>query len=572
VQEQRLVITVHQDPESTRLLRDPAFVHEWAELAERCPWSTIYQTPEFVQSWLDVYADVSEPIVVAGRHETGRLCGLFLLSRRRSNGEIRAAGEAHCEYQIWIAEPEANTVYITAALDALSRAAGAHRLTLIFVPGSVPLEWLKESPAWRHRHWIDTETNAILDLGSGFQSEQLRAYRAYRQRLRKAAGLPCVRIDYCHDGDAFEQQLPAIAEIVDFRQGSKNGNLPFRDDPRKAAFHARLAANPGLIHCTLLRIEDRLASVEVNLQHKRTLIHCMLAHRPEYSRFSLGRYHMLRLAEMAAGQGVACFDLTPSGEYKDGFATRHEEAYIVRLYFGRVGMALFLLRRRITSMLSPIVRRKVEAAMALVRDVRERLSRTTMKSIVMTLARRLRNKLAHSIEIRAYQWPDSTALPSVSQQHSAVNCLRDLLAYEPVFGWQATKHEFLRVAAERLECGDTCFTRVENGVLAHYGWMGRRMALPFVEVSQEEKLEAESIVLYDFFTHPSFRGRGYYKTTLREALSGLDKSAAGAAIYISVAANNVPSRRAIEKTGFVLWGRYIERRVLQRVRRWKEPR
>lgn len=557
-------------PESQRLLRDPVFVRDWVGLAARCPWCTVYQLPDFVHSWLDVYSDVSAPIVVEGRDATGALCGLFLLSRLKTTGEISAAGDKHCEYQTWLAEPEVNDSFVPAALEALAGATGARKLTLTFVPRTVPLGWLNSAPAWRDRHWIDTETNSYLDLGPNFKPEQSRAYRSYRQRLNKVAKLPGVRIDYCDDREAFERELPAIADIVDFRQGSRNGILPFRDDPRKAAFHARLAAAPGLIHCTLLRIEDRLASVEVNLRHNDTLIHGMLAHRPEYSRYSLGRFHMLRLAEMAAGQGISCFDLTPSGEYKDDFATRSEEAYIVRLYFTRLGMASFRLRRRATALLSPGTRQKLEKAIERVREIKDRLSRATVRSLIATTARRIRNRLFRVKEIRAYRWPPETQLPSAPRQFTAVNCLGDLLAYQPVFAWQPGKEKFLQTAASRLEAGDTCFTRVENGVLVHYGWMGWRKSLPMEEVSQEEKLERESIVLYDFFTHPSFRGRGCYQTALNEALSGLQDLPAGTPIHINVAANNQPSRRVIEKIGFVLWGCYFERKVLHRVRRWKE--
>lgn len=566
----RLILSVHQSPESERLLRDPAFNGDWAGLADRCPWSTVYQRPDFIHSWLEVYAGVTEPIVVEGRTEAGLLCGLFLLSRRKATGEILVAGDKHCEYQAWLAEPENNDSFILAALEALAAATGARRLTLTFVPRSVPLGWLSSEPAWRDKHWIDTETNSYLDLGPGFKPEQLRAYRSYRQRLNKVAKLPGVRIEYCAEPSAFERELTAIADIVDFRQGARNGILPFRDDPQKAAFHARLAAIPGLLHCTLLWIDDRLASVEVNLRHKDTLIHGMLAHRPEYSRYSLGRFHMLRLAELAAQQGISCFDLTPSGEYKDDFATRSEEAYIVRLYFTRFGMALFRLRRKATGFLSATARQRLGKAIDHLREINDRLARTTIRALAATAVRRVRNKIFRFIELRLYRWPSGRPLPCQPGPFSAANSLGHLLTYRPLFAWQPSRPQFLATASSRLEAGDTCFTRMENGVLAHYGWMGWRKSIRLDEVSQEQALEQESVVLYDFFTHPSFRGRGYYQTTLNEALSGLRDLPPGTPIYMSVAADNHPSRRVIEKAGFELCGRYFQRTLLLNVRRWRQ--
>lgn len=565
-----LRIRLFREPNSVALLRDPDFVREWAALAGRCPWTTLYQLPVFVHSWLDVYLPKTEPVVIAGRDEHGVLKGLFLLGRCRRTGAVRVAGDKHCEYQAWLAEPEANRVFAPAALRILGAETGIASLTLLFVPRGVPMDWAGTHPRWRRRHWIDTETRHYLQLGPDFKLESIRAFRSYRQRLNKIARLPGTAFEYCADAAAFEANLDAIGDIVDFRQGGKNGVLPFRGDELKRPFHLRLARTPNLLHCTLLRIQDRLVSVEVNLCHNGVLIHGILAHRPEYSRYSVGRYHMLRLAELASKQGISGFDLTPSGDYKEDFSSQSEEAYIVRFYFSSLGMAVYRMRRWITARLSHTAIQRVQAHMDRLRELADRAKRFQPRSLFPAIARTIGRKLACTGELRLYRWPDGKALPSVRNPVAAQNCLSHLLAFQPRASWQPSVRKFLRDAASRLENGDLCFTRLQEGTLAHYGWLGWRERLAMPEVSQEKNLEKPAVVLYDFFTDPASRGQGLYQATLLEMLSTLRDFPPGTPLYITVMGSNRPSRHVIEKAGFEWQGSFFEQRRLFRVRRWKQ--
>ena len=68
----------------------------------------------------------------------------------------------------------------------------------------------------------------------------------------------------------------------------------------------------------------------------------------------------------------------------------------------------------------------------------------------------------------------------------------DLACYAPAERWQPTTDAFLQSATERLENGEHCYTHVEDGVLAHYGWLVDRQERTFMaEVHQAWTLPPE---------------------------------------------------------------------------------
>src|SRR5262249_27793723 len=135
--------------------------------------------------------------------------------------------------------------------------------------------------------------------------------------------------------------------------------------------------------------------------------------------------------------------------------------------------------------------------------------------------------------------------------------------------WQPRLTAFLRQAEERLANGDHCYTRVEDGLLVHYGWLVDRKERTFMdEVRQWWTLPPGSAVVYDFFTHPRFRGRGLDASSLARMIGPAADFPGPAAIYVAARPDNGPPRRVIEKLGFVYDRSFYERRRLVDVGRW----
>jgi RimJ/RimL family protein N-acetyltransferase len=142
----------------------------------------------------------------------------------------------------------------------------------------------------------------------------------------------------------------------------------------------------------------------------------------------------------------------------------------------------------------------------------------------------------------------------------ARNRLGDLLAYQPAEGWQAPRQAFLREALQRIERGETVYTLVQDGRLVHYGWIHQRRQAWLPEVGLRLELPEGAVTFYDFYTHPQYRGRGFYQSALRHMLAETAASPQVRQIHIAVLAGNAPSRRSIEKVGF-LYAKSFFRRV-----------
>jgi RimJ/RimL family protein N-acetyltransferase len=111
-----------------------------------------------------------------------------------------------------------------------------------------------------------------------------------------------------------------------------------------------------------------------------------------------------------------------------------------------------------------------------------------------------------------------------------------------------------------------------DDALVHFALVGGRIACwgisvgplpswPITETNSTLTMPPGSVCMVAFETEPEFRGRGIYKTLLREILRS--RFASGAALaYIWCEESNTPSRAAIERVGFTLVARHEQRHIL----------
>jgi CelD/BcsL family acetyltransferase involved in cellulose biosynthesis/RimJ/RimL family protein N-acetyltransferase len=569
VETSRLKLHLRDGAEAERLLEATGFVEQWEQLHLRCPWSTIYQSRVFTHAWLAAYQHF-QPVIVEGRTGDGILCGLFLLARDKNTGRVTIIGDGQGEYQIWLADPEANGWFAPAALDALARRYRLRSLRLQYVKSRIPLAGLEQHPHWSHRCWIDRDTRNFVPLHPGIKKEDFRAYSSFKQRLNKL-GRMNLRCEQYTGAEELARILPQVALVNDFRHGSKSGVFPFLSDPCKAPFYLNLARIPGLLHAFFLWIDEELVSIEINLCDRGTVIHGMLAHRPEQSRNSVGRYHLLRLLELTAEQGYKVFDLTPAGDYKNDFGVETEDAYTLRIHFGWLKATGYRWMRQWLAGRTTDQKERMKQWLSRSREALDRIRRINLTSVPGAALRLLGSLLWHTQELRLYTWRAS-APPPVSPGAIRINDLQHLLAYRPRRAWQPSRQGFLSAAWARMERGDRCFSSASDSTLEHYGWAGMRDRIDLPEVHQVQELDKPAMMLYDFVTSPEAQGKGLYQSNLRQMLSTiLPELKPGTAVHIACLASNAASRHVIEKAGFILEGRYFERRRFRSVRRWREP-
>ncbi len=556
-----LSLTIHRGDAALELLEHPEFKQAWRSLHQACPWSTAFQGAPFAGAWYRVYREGFAPVVVAGFTDA-TLSGLLLLAVSRDGTTLCHVGAQQAEYQVWLATDER---FVGAALERLAAEFPGRRLQLLFVPPGVPCT---PPDRWRRRWFgrpIPAPFLATNPADSVRESMRKKANRSKLNRLTRGGKLTFERVD---DAAAFATLLDQVAPLYDLRQGAAHGALPFREDPLKTAFYRALQRETDLLHVTAMRVDDELVAAHVGIRSRDTVLIGIPAHSPRYTRHSAGKLLFYELALLLEQEGIEALDLTPGGEYKDRFATHFDEASVVTVVFSRAGAWRHRQQRRL---IDAAKRRGVstDAVKRAIGTVRHTALHLRPATLPLRVARRLRRAVWDDVELRIYRFPRGAPATHPETIPMARDRVADLACYAPAERGQPTTGAFLHAAAARLENGEHCYTRVEDGALAHYAWLIDRQERAFMdEVHQAWTLPAGAAVVYGFYTHPRFRGRGMYASSLARMLRDARAIPGLGEIYICVRVDNEPSRRVIEKLGFVHDLSFHERRRFQSVRRW----
>ena len=534
---------------AARLLDSPEFLSQWRRLWADCPWSTALQTPEFACTWYRVYADRYSPLLVMRSNAAGQLDGLLLLAVERKTNQLTFAGGHQSEYNVWLSQPGDNTFI----LDALQHLAGLGfpSLTFRYLPPGTPLDWL-EASTWRHRSELTAIRRPLLTVSNSEAMTESLNKKKNRRRMEKLLdGQPgeFLELKTPEDLDRYYDQ---VIDCCDFRQGAVHGSCPFRDDPHKRGFYRALMEQPGLMHVTVFKSGQRLFAAHLGTRSKDEVMLGVVAHSPFFSEHSPGKLLVLQLGLMLHEQGFSKLDLTPGGDaYKDDRATEYDEVHVLTVFLS--GNAFEAHRKS---------QRKREAAKMLAKRLhldRERVEKLTSLAkriaanplrAVRSLFRRLRQRLWSTTEMRFYRVEAKQIQPCLSRVANT-DSLCDLLSYQPFEEHDHSRTSFLSGALSRIDAGVHPYTVVRDGVLVHYGWLTPRTKQSFItEVQHAYDYPPNSAVMWDFYTRPSHRGQGLYSQSLKQILDDASKIPCTEYIYIAVLADNIASRKAIERAGF----------------------
>jgi RimJ/RimL family protein N-acetyltransferase len=289
----------------------------------------------------------------------------------------------------------------------------------------------------------------------------------------------------------------------------------------------------------------------------------MLMHSPFLAEHSPGKLHLQRLGEFLIGEGYDAIDLTPGGDpWKERFANAHDEVLRVHLY-AKPSQARRAQWRDWLEAKAKVLLARVSLEPSHIREFAARLRNPTLGSLV----RAATNWLWQGREFRIYRLAAHEVRERSSDARVSCNAIGELLRFEPGERWQS-RERFLGAALARLEAGERAYTVCLDGKLAHSGWLiPRQHESRMSEVGQTLHLPPNSAVLYDFYTQPGFRGRGLYRATINHMLADLSRDPTLEFVYISVLADNLASRKVIERLGFTYQGSFYQQRRFGRITR-----
>lgn len=535
---------------------------EWERLLAGSSQATSFQHPAFALSWYETYAGEWEPLAIVATNQGKELAGLWLLAREAANpARITHAGAHQAEYHSWIARPECEVEFVRAAWERLRRLSSLDGFRFKYLPNTACEEVLRAAIGSAGSLSIVRHERPLLMLDATELAKNA-AKKANRSKLNRLKRLGTLSFRRLTTAAEFDQYFPVLIDLYDFRQGSINGCMPFREDGGKTRFHERLFAlfDAQRLYVSVTLLDDVPIAGFFGLISKDTVHLGLLMSDAVLAASSPGKLHLMQAAADMCELGFRKLDLTPGGDpWKTRFANASDGVLEASFTASRLSLVAATATARVASVakrslhqvgISP---QQLRTALKLMRKLNfERVSR-----VARTWMREEREYRIYAIarsDTRQYQ-PD----PDIRR-----NQISDLLAFRPHESWQDLAG-FLGEAGRRLENGDLVFTQVDHGELVHSGWLTLHPKQSVMtEVQQTMDLPDRCAVLWDFYTAPGFRGRGAYRRNLNHMLAYAFAQDDIDLVYIGVLANNLPSRRVIEQLGFEYQGSaFMERRYGQ---------
>ncbi len=553
-----------------QLLSDAHFLREWEGLADRCPWTTVYQTPGFAHTWYRVYADEYAPLIVASR-TAETLDGVILLAQN-ARGDVVHVGAHQAEYQGWLSTPESSARLLTGTAEQL-RLMGVKELRLHMASPKLPLDSLDALQPLGMHATVRQHHRGLMRVGAGNEIESSLRKKGNRSRISRLSKHAPLELVQLNSRDELDEVFDTIIDQCDLRQGALHNSLPFRADPRKRDFYLALMDEPGLLHATVLRSGDKVVAAHLGPIDRDYVSLGIISHSPLVAAHSPGKLLLLFLGRLLGTQGFSLFDLTPGGVYKDRFADRHDAVPSITLHLS----PLSYLRSRGRQVAVKSLRGASEAVGLNPREVGDtlvaaakRVARLTPRKFAQTAAVVTKRWMHSTREFRVYTMSNAEALTLGGRGSDfSINQVGDLLQYEQTAG-EPNVQRFLQLALQRLEQGEFAFTYAHEGKLLHNSWIIPRTMQGGSEFGHHVHFAQWASVLWADFTHPEARGRGLHQASIRARAWFAARQRMASLVAIGVRADNAPSRHNIEKLGFTHVGSAFLQTKLGREARWTE--
>ncbi|MGE0101412.1 MAG: GNAT family N-acetyltransferase [Blastocatellales bacterium] len=471
-----LAIEILRGQDAAIRLSDQAFLDDWHRLLQTCPWASAYQSEQFVTTWYRTYSADFEPLIAVGRTQTGGIEGLFFLAVDRSDGQLTVAGASHAEYQAWLADASNGESFIVAAIRRLAEMFPDGKLTLLFVLPETPIDWARPDGALSDHCYIRNFKRGLLDIGDGATLSEILRKKLQNKvnRLKRQGSLTFERVT---SPEAFSSLFDQFNLFQNLRLKAVY-NLPGGDtDGLRKPFYDGLFRSTDLIDATALRLDGRPISIQIHLRNNDQLVLGLISHSPFHARYSPGAIHLAMLGMRLAEDRVPVFDLTPGGDYKDRYATHHDEVCVINIFFSRKDAGNYaskvkareffktLLERNGISF-SGIKKRYLEYLDA-ARKWRELGASNALKGLFQAAMGGIRSRK----QVRLYESePGAKPAGSVGGLLK-MDSLEDLLFYRPVDYRSMPVCGYLRHAMRLIEDGGHFFTHVRNGELGFLGWL-----------------------------------------------------------------------------------------------------
>jgi len=538
------------------LLDDKTFITQWYELAKQNEQVTVIQEPPFVSTWYRQYYKKYQPILILGFDNNSELVGLMPLAFSLKGQFLTHAGDYHAEYHGWLCKKDVDKDFPVQALIAVKNNFILRKWQWRPLPPRSQLNWISSSELKKENIYVSyaEEDSPVLDLKDENKINKLKTKSLTNQinRYKKRNGFYIERI---RSKEKAIEIFDILADQCDFRQMAAHRSTPFASDGNKKQFYIERLNFPENNHFTITWSDNKPIAYHFGACDSDTVISGLASYDPLEEKNSPSKIHTLKLIELLREEGYHYFDLTPGGDnYKEEYATFHQKIYTLTVYFLKKDKII----SDIKSSLKKIAKKWIDSAGVKPKIVRNKLDNalTVLKKILkLTPLKITRSFFSIIYEKKVYViyrfLIDEESLNNFQiDENIHINNYSDLLLYNSANQNLDKKSNLFSRALRHFKSEDLLYTLVLKGVLAQYGWIakgGKSHKLPEVDIDFDTP--EQSVILYDFFTDPSFNKQELYTKTLERMLlecrnNGIKE------VFLWVSENDSSERSNIEKVGF----------------------
>jgi hypothetical protein len=400
------------------------------------------------------------------------------------------------------------------------------RVCLKYLPPGTSTEWLRTAPGIGKRCICRPHVRPVMTLDPGAMDCQRRK-KNHRQNYNRLSRLGTVRFARVTEFARFTRVLDEICLQYDLRQAILYHRMPFSSDPLKKRFYRELHER-GLLHTTVLTVEDDIVASHMGLSSKGSAVHLGInTHAPAYAAHSPGNLLLAMLGVQLAQENVGTFDLTPGGDaYKEHFASEHDQVWELTIF----GRAIEQLQARATWRIRRLLKVCLRVAGWRSRDV------LALLDMARRLGRPEPRRWLERLRPRAWRLWRCQVLPLPAQGNAdrlriSRNCLEDVFKFDGDGSW-TRRSRFLGMVMKRLERSCRLYSFVAEGKLMICCWSHARVPGAPGRVPERRAVDAgAAVVLFDLYVHRQLSDARLVQRFIEQVSAEIGAAAGSATLY-----------------------------------------
>ncbi|HEY8670816.1 MAG TPA: GNAT family N-acetyltransferase, partial [Terriglobales bacterium] len=506
------------------------------------------------------YASTTQPLLFAAYRDQ-QLVGIATFDCDMTSRKVWFLTASTADYCDFISAPHDRAEFIEAVVGEL-RKMGIAEFRLANLPADSASVAVLELVAGNCGYSIFARP-AYLCAQVSFESSEARQKIGLdvRNKLKRTAkvlsAVGRITVEYSGTWDQFTAEFSrySSAHVARFLATDRISNLISRQRRAFLCDLARLLSEQGWLAFSTLKLEGRTVAWNYGFKFVGTWFWYQPAFDPELQRFSPGAHllcEILRQASEDTETSIVDMGLGDEG-YKARFANGGRQILNITASRSRRRKAWESSRYRAAELVkrSPGLERRLRRSRAQISVFRKRIATTGFADCGRFYFSRFMRYFFNAARVYFFEWNATQILdsdPQVSLQPLSIALLASAaMAYEN----EHEIEEYLLRSARMHSGGAEGFALINSeGVPVHFCWIAPFNGFRLEELGQVlQEPEADSVLLFDSWTPPSLRGRGYYTQCISLVASHLLNKGKHPWTFSTAAPSS--SFRGIQRAGFV---------------------